>query len=254
MEEGRAAHLARVRHLREAFASANERLVARLRGASNEAAERHVQGGWSAAQIGWHVATVSTRFAAMIAGDLAGGAAAADTFRSAPGRRLPSAIPERLQAPRPCIRRRRFERTEGGRGARGFRDEDGARLRRADFRARSRHGRHQCRRRDDQCVSDRRVGDGSHRPAQQAGETGARRGLTGPDQWCWTLRPQRRRFRNRPFREIPSIRAASSTRPCVLSSALLPSSARAARRRPAAADRSGPGLGIGAGDRRDRPA
>lgn len=99
MEEGRAAHLARVRHLREAFASANERLVARLRGASDEAAERHVEGGWSAAQIGWHVATVSTRFAAMIAGDLAGAQPLPTPFQERPWVEIAAAIPERLQAP-----------------------------------------------------------------------------------------------------------------------------------------------------------
>ena len=45
MDGVQAAHLARVRHLRESFASANERLVARLRGATDEAAER-ASGGW----------------------------------------------------------------------------------------------------------------------------------------------------------------------------------------------------------------
>ena len=70
MQPTQTAHVSRVRHLRESFAAANERLVARLRGASDEAAERSVPSAWSAAQIGWHVATVSTRFAAMIAGDI----------------------------------------------------------------------------------------------------------------------------------------------------------------------------------------
>ena len=41
-------------------------------------------------------------------------------------------------------------------------------------------------------------------------------GIVGYDACC---RPQRRRLRNSPFREMPSIRAASSTRPCVRSSA-----------------------------------
>src|SRR5690242_12294721 len=99
MEEARAAHLSRVRHLRESFASANERLVARLRGASDEAAERPVEGGWSAAQIGWHVATVSTRFAAMIAGDLSGPQLLPVEFQERPWSEIAAAIPQRLQAP-----------------------------------------------------------------------------------------------------------------------------------------------------------
>src|SRR5690242_21787858 len=99
MEEARAAHLSRVRHLRESFASANERLVARLRGANDEAAERHVEGGWSAAQIGWHVAAVSTRFAAMIAGDIAGAQPLPQSFQERTWSEIAAAIPERLQAP-----------------------------------------------------------------------------------------------------------------------------------------------------------
>ena len=72
MDKAQSEHLARVRHLRESFVEANERLVARLRRVSDEAAERGTEGAWSAAQIGWHVATVTTRFAAMMAGDVAG--------------------------------------------------------------------------------------------------------------------------------------------------------------------------------------
>lgn len=72
MDRVQSEHLARVRHLREGFVEANERLVARLRRADDDAAGRAVEGAWSAAQIGWHVAAVTNRFAAMIAGDVAG--------------------------------------------------------------------------------------------------------------------------------------------------------------------------------------
>jgi DinB family protein len=94
-----AVHLARVRHLRESFASANERLVARLRGATDEAAERHSGDRWSAAQIGWHVAAVSTRFAAMIAGDATGPQLLPDSFQERPWAEIAASIPDRLQAP-----------------------------------------------------------------------------------------------------------------------------------------------------------
>ena len=93
------AHLDRIRHLRESFVSANERLVARLRGASDEAAERSADGAWSAAQIGWHVAAVTSRFAAMIAGDLGGPQPLPDAFQERPWSEVVAAIPERLQAP-----------------------------------------------------------------------------------------------------------------------------------------------------------
>ncbi len=99
MDAVQAAHLARVRQLRESFASANERLVARLRGASDEAAERHNPDGWSPAQIGWHVATVSTRFASMIAGDATGPLPLPESFQERPWAEIAGSIPVRLQAP-----------------------------------------------------------------------------------------------------------------------------------------------------------
>jgi DinB family protein len=99
MDGIQAAHVTRVRHLRESFAAANERLVARLRAASDDAAERHAPEAWSAAQIGWHVATVSTRFAAMIAGDMAGPQPLAESFQERPWAEIAAAIPGQLRAP-----------------------------------------------------------------------------------------------------------------------------------------------------------
>ena len=105
-----AAHMTRVRHLREAFASANERLVARLRGATDEAAESPVPNGWSAAQIGWHVANVSTRFAGLIAGDAPGPQPLPDSFFERPWNEIAGSTPDRIQAspasqPPPTVRR-----------------------------------------------------------------------------------------------------------------------------------------------------
>ena len=99
MDRVQSEHLDRVRHLRESFVSANERLVARLRGASDEAAERSAEGAWSAAQIGWHVATVTSRFAAMIAGDLGGPQPLSASFQERAWSEVAAAIPERLRAP-----------------------------------------------------------------------------------------------------------------------------------------------------------
>jgi uncharacterized protein (DUF433 family) len=91
-------HLNRVRHIRESFAAANERLVARLRAATDEAAAHSVTGGWTPAQIGWHVATVSTRFAGVISGDLAAAAALPDGYVEKPWAEIAASIPDRLQA------------------------------------------------------------------------------------------------------------------------------------------------------------
>jgi hypothetical protein len=93
-------HLARVSHLRAAFAEANERLVARLRGAEDEAATRvPAGGGWSAAQIGWHVATVTTRFAGLMSGDVPGVQPLPADFREREWPTIAAGVPERLKAP-----------------------------------------------------------------------------------------------------------------------------------------------------------
>ena len=99
MDKAQSEHLARVRHLRESFVEANERLVARLRRVSDEAAERGAEGVWSAAQIGWHVATVTTRFAAMMAGDVAGPQPLPEAFYERPWAEVAAAIPARGVAP-----------------------------------------------------------------------------------------------------------------------------------------------------------
>lgn len=97
-DSAEASHIDRVRHLREAFAAANERLVARLRAATDEAAAHSVTGGWTPAQIGWHVATVSTRFAGVISGDLAAAVALPDGYVEKPWAEVAAAIPDKLEA------------------------------------------------------------------------------------------------------------------------------------------------------------
>jgi DinB family protein len=103
MDADGAAHLARVRHLREAFSSANERLVARLRGADDASAERFAGTSWSAAQIGWHVATVNSRFAALIAGDVSAAKPLPDGFQEKPWAEVAAGMPEQLEAPAAAV-------------------------------------------------------------------------------------------------------------------------------------------------------
>lgn len=89
-------HLARVRHLRESFAQANERLVARLRAAGDEASARRAPDGWSPAQIAWHVATVTNRFAGVISGEIPA-AALPDDFTERPWDEVAAGIPPALK-------------------------------------------------------------------------------------------------------------------------------------------------------------
>jgi hypothetical protein len=92
-------HVARIHHLRESFAGANERLVARLRRVADAAAEHGPDQGWSAAQIGWHVAAVTSRFAGLMSGDVAAAQPLPEDFVERPWAEIAAAIPDRLQAP-----------------------------------------------------------------------------------------------------------------------------------------------------------
>ena len=103
-------HAERIAHLRESFGEANARLVARLRGATDAAAERADTGAWSAAQIGWHVAAVTTRFARMISGEVAAAQPTTPNFRERAWTDVLASIPDRLTspeavAPPPAVRR-----------------------------------------------------------------------------------------------------------------------------------------------------
>ena len=93
-------HRARVGHLRESFAEANERLVARLRNADDESARRVPDGGgWSPAQIGWHVARVTTSFAGVMSGERPGAQPVPSGFVERPWPEIAAAVADRLEAP-----------------------------------------------------------------------------------------------------------------------------------------------------------
>ena len=97
-------HLSRMRHLRESFAEANERLVARLRRVSDEAAHKAPDsGGWSAAQIGWHVAAVTTRFAGLMSGDIEGAQPLPPDFQEREWASIAAQVPGKLTARGPVL-------------------------------------------------------------------------------------------------------------------------------------------------------
>lgn len=98
MDSAQSQHLSRVRHLRESFVEANERLVARLRGAADAAAEHAPGGGWSAAQIGWHVAAVTTQFAGIISGDVPAARPLPEDYQERTWAEVAAAMPARIQA------------------------------------------------------------------------------------------------------------------------------------------------------------
>jgi hypothetical protein len=96
-------HPLRFAQLRESFAEANQRLLVRLRDASDEAAERPAGGGWSASQIGWHVAAVTRRFAGLISGDVPAATPLDAGFRERAWTDVVASIPDRLQAPAAAV-------------------------------------------------------------------------------------------------------------------------------------------------------
>ena len=170
-----AAHRARVGHLRESFAEANERLVARLRNSDDDAA-RHVpaSGGWSGAQVGWHVAKVTTRFAGLMSGELPGAQPLAAGFVERPWSEIAAQVADRLEAPASVQPPPGVSRMEAIAALEASGMKMAHALDTVTRRARRRSGHHEPdRRRGDQPLSGRRVGNRPRHQAQQADEAGA---------------------------------------------------------------------------------
>jgi hypothetical protein len=96
--DGHEQHRVRVAQLRESFAAANHRLLQRLRDAGDEG-ECGREDRWSPAQIGWHVAVVTRRFAGVISGEVPGAQPVAPDFRERPWAEIVPTVAARLQAP-----------------------------------------------------------------------------------------------------------------------------------------------------------
>jgi hypothetical protein len=92
-------HAERIDRTRRAYQEARARFAARLRDASDEAVHRPpADGGWSAAQIGWHVAAVDVSFAAVITGAVAAAKPLADGAPARGWQEIVAAMPERIEA------------------------------------------------------------------------------------------------------------------------------------------------------------
>ena len=95
------AHSERIARVTRDFSAALDRLIARLESADAAAAERpRADGGWSAAQIGWHVATVNTVFAGVIVGAVTRNVAPAPAgFVEPAWNEVAARVPPRMNAP-----------------------------------------------------------------------------------------------------------------------------------------------------------
>ena len=94
------AHDDRIDRVCRAYGEAHRRFVDRLAGVPAERAEAVPSaGGWSAAQIGWHVAAVDAAFAGLLSGDRPS-QRLADGFREQDWSELAAALPLKLEASR----------------------------------------------------------------------------------------------------------------------------------------------------------
>src|SRR5262249_28282663 len=99
MDRDQSLHLDRIRHLRESFAEANERLVARLRSVDDERAERPPGGGGGGGRMGWPVGAVPTGSAGVIGGGLPAAQPLPAAFEPRTWETVAAGIPVRTEAP-----------------------------------------------------------------------------------------------------------------------------------------------------------
>jgi uncharacterized damage-inducible protein DinB len=99
--------------MRAAYREAHARFVKRLTDAPAEAVERApADGGWSAAQIGWHVAAVDASFAGLVSGENSGAQPLADGASEKAVVRDRRRMPRRSKRGSACSRRRTSARDE----------------------------------------------------------------------------------------------------------------------------------------------
>jgi uncharacterized damage-inducible protein DinB len=104
-------HPERIERMRKSYREAHERFVTRLRTAPADAVERvPEEGGWSAAQIGWHVAAVDAQFAGLLSGERPGAQPLGEGVAERPWAEVVAGIPAKIEAgkrvqPPPDVRR-----------------------------------------------------------------------------------------------------------------------------------------------------
>ena len=92
-------HTERIARMRAAYRDAHARFVTRLTDAPADAVERApAGGGWSAAQIGWHVAAVDASFAGLVSGDNPAAKPLPDGVTERPWSEIGRGMPEKIEA------------------------------------------------------------------------------------------------------------------------------------------------------------
>jgi uncharacterized damage-inducible protein DinB len=94
-------HSERIARTRQSYREAHARFVRRLTDAPADAVERvPAEGGWSVAQIGWHVAAVDAWFAGAVSGETPGAKPLPDGAETKPWSELAAAMPSKFEAGR----------------------------------------------------------------------------------------------------------------------------------------------------------
>ena len=148
------------------------RFVKRLTDAPAEAVERApADGGWSAAQIGWHVAAVDASFAGLVSGENPAREAAARTAsRRGPGPRSSRPCPEKIEAGKRVQPPAEVRRDEVLAALADSAAKLDAALAGLDAERGAGYAITHPAHRDDHAAPVRRVGDRPHHPPQRPGE------------------------------------------------------------------------------------
>ena len=93
-------HNARITDLTAAFNGSMARFLTRLEAASTEQLTRMSDdGGWSAAQVAWHVSASNDAFAGLIDGSIPNAKPAPEGFTETPWSAIAEKVPQKLEAP-----------------------------------------------------------------------------------------------------------------------------------------------------------
>ena len=93
-------HSARIADLATSFNESMARFLTRLDAASADQLARVPDaGGWSAAQIAWHVGATNEAFAGLIDGSISGAKPAPEGFAETPWSAIATQVPAKLEAP-----------------------------------------------------------------------------------------------------------------------------------------------------------
>lgn len=93
-------HAERIAELSAAFTDSMDRFLKRVEGASAEAfTAKPSEGGWSAAEVSWHVGAINNAFAGLIDGSIPNARPTPEGFVETPWTEIAMRVPAKLEAP-----------------------------------------------------------------------------------------------------------------------------------------------------------